>query len=191
MNRILFLAIAVALTTPLVSEAGWRDYLPYRRLTMAQNGMYPEFPKDSSLVAKSGFMFKTDEVARGDIIIFNVQLETGTALFLWRVIGLPGDKVQITKQGVVVNGTSLKTKLLDKDGAYEIYEEANNGVTYRVAYKSSLSAADRKVLQYEVPQKHFFVMGDNRDNAMDSRLLGFISFTKTVGVVKNNRTVQD
>ena len=91
---------------------------------------------------------------RGDIIVF-IYPEDKSKDYIKRVIGLPGDRIQIHGKQIFVNGVVFE----DKYGHYD--ERVGN----------SSRPLDGK---WEVPKGHYFVMGDNRDHSADSRFWGFV-----------------
>ena len=90
---------------------------------------------------------------RGDIIVF-IYPEDKSKDFIKRVIGTPGDRVQMQDKQLLVNGQPFD----DKYGYYD--EKAGN--------------PSRSFGPVVVPEDHYFVMGDNRDHSMDSRFWGFV-----------------
>lgn len=125
---------------------------------------------------------------RGDIIVFrpNHDLETD---YIKRLVGLPGDKIQV-KEGVLrINGTPVERELTgtySPDGSngngVPIYTETlPNGVSYQTLDLSPISPGD-DTREFLVPEGHYFMMGDNRDNSSDSRFaVGFVPFENLVG----------
>ncbi|MFC4811203.1 signal peptidase I [Paenibacillus sp. GCM10023250] len=94
---------------------------------------------------------------RGDIVIIDGP-ESDKRL-IKRVIGLPGDVIDFTGDGrVIVNGQPLEEP-----------------------YVNGLSYANGMKVPYTVPAKHLFVMGDNRENSQDSRMLGPIALSSIEG----------
>ena len=102
-----------------------------------------------------------DPTRRGDIIVFKYPEEPERD-FIKRVIGLPGETLELKKKRVYINGTML-------DEPY---------VHYLVPPDEENGAGDFDVrVQYgpeTVPEGHYFMMGDNRDNSQDSRYWGFM-----------------
>ena len=137
---------------------------------------------------------------RGDVAVFKLPSD-GRTDYIKRVIGLPGDKVQIIDGEVFINDKKLIYK---KIGVYSdnnlvnrkkralgcrnedleiLTETLPNGRSYEILNSAIESYADNTGV-YNVPENHFFMMGDNRDNSQDSRYLksvGFVPFNNLVG----------
>jgi signal peptidase I len=92
--------------------------------------------------------------SRGDIIVFIFPKDESKD-FIKRLIGLPGEKIEIKGREIFIDGKRL-------DDPYGDYEDENN-TGKRCLYCS-----------VTVPEGHYFVMGDNRDNSDDSRYWGFV-----------------
>ena len=127
---------------------------------------------------------------RGDIAVFKTPEDNRTD-YIKRVIGLPGDKVRVTNGEIYLNQIKvLRNKLndfIDNDKNAFIkrirkYEEFHNNLTFEVLDIMDNGIADNTEL-FIVPEGHFFVMGDNRDNSQDSRFktVGFIPLENLVG----------
>jgi signal peptidase I len=96
----------------------------------------------------------------GDIIVF-IYPEDKSKDFIKRVIGIPGDKIQMQGKQVLVNGIPF-------DDKYGFYDEKTGG-------------SSRSFGPVVVPKDHYFVMGDNRDHSLDSRFWGFVPSTAIKG----------
>ena len=106
-----------------------------------------------------------DPIKRGDIIVFKYP-EDPTRDFIKRVIGLPGDMIEMRNKKVYVNG-----KPLDEPYAHFIYPPDEGGSS-----APDVSTGDllRSFPLMTVPSDMYFMMGDNRDNSQDSRYWGFM-----------------
>ena len=132
------------------------------------------------------------EPKRGEIAVFKLPSDSSTD-YIKRVVGLPGDKIQM-KNGVLhINGEAVKRVAAgtfsrdDVMGGLEIpiyVETLPNGVSYETLDLTINGDGDRTGV-FEVPEGHYFMMGDNRDNSLDSRFdVGFVPFENFVGPAK-------
>lgn len=121
---------------------------------------------------------------RGDVIVFKLPSDTGVN-YIKRLVGLPGDKIQVKDSVLYINGQMLpRTRIknfLDEDAKGnkleipQYIETMPNGVAYRVLDQDPNGPLDNTEI-YTVPDRNFFFMGDNRDNSQDSRVLGMVGF---------------
>ena len=130
-------------------------------------------------------VYRLSEPQRGDIVVFkwpvNPQID-----FIKRIIGMPGDIIEVKGERVYINGEELYLKLIDKvqeDGTIKlIYEETlPNGLKHKIALYENPFMFRKDVGPIRVPEGHYFVMGDNRDNSEDSRYWGFVPRENIVG----------
>ena len=106
-------------------------------------------------------------IERGDIIVFKFPEEPERD-FIKRVIGLPGDTLELRNQTVLINGQALTEPY-----AHYLFPPAAEG-----QMEGDLR---RKYGPVTVPDSHFFMMGDNRDDSQDSRFWGFLPETYVKG----------
>jgi len=141
-----------------------------------QEGMYPTIPAGTRIFVNRRPYSKSSSVRRGDVIVF-VRTQDGKRYnYIWRVIGIPGDRIAIEADKVTLNGQALKRNNVRTEGKLTIYQEIIDGNTYEVAYNSSAPLSSRPNASMVVPSDEFFVLGDNRYNAVDSRYFGCVSF---------------
>src|SRR6266851_3924578 len=129
---------------------------------------------------------------RGDVVVFRLPKDTSTD-YIKRVIGLPGDKIQVIDGIVNINGVPVKHERAEdfieteegtRDAPVKRWTETlPNGVTFNTLDLVDNGFADNTQV-YTVPPEHYFMMGDNRDNSQDSRVLaavGYVPFENIVG----------
>jgi signal peptidase I len=114
--------------------------------------------------------------ARGDVIVFRLPRDPGHDVYIKRLIGLPGDRVQVVRGAVFVNGKAIPRESAglardhDDPGriAPRVIETAPSGKRYVTFGGAPEGEADNTDV-YVVPEGKYFFMGDNRDNSADSR----------------------
>ncbi len=153
------------------------DYLFVSKLSYGYSRH--SFPFSMSLF--SGRLFFT-EPERGDVMVFKLPKDNKTD-YIKRIIGLPGDRIQVRGGILHINGQALKRQRIGKyrsENGTNIYmtkylETLPNGRVHPILERSDNSEFDN-TLVYRVPPDHYFAMGDNRDNSLDSRALNDVGF---------------
>jgi signal peptidase I len=132
------------------------------------------------------------EPKRGDIVVFKLPRNPKID-YIKRLIGLPGDRIQVQDGVVSINGEPVKRvrkgSWMPEHGGPEVpvyVETLPNGVSYETLDLSQHSDGDNTKV-FEVPPDHYFFMGDNCDNSLDSRWsaveqgVGYVPFENLVG----------
>ena len=132
------------------------------------------------------------EPQRGDVVVFKLPSNTGVD-YIKRVVGLPGETIQVRRGRLYIDNELVEREPV---GLKKI-ENPRHGNTNMIEYIETLPGgvmhsiyeeSDDEVLDntdvYTVPEGHYFMMGDNRDNSQDSRVshvVGYVPFENFVG----------
>jgi len=135
------------------------------------------------------------EPKRGDIVVFRPPLITRRDDYIKRLIGLPGDKIQVKDGELFINGKPVQREQIanleveNEEGKKFIikqYKETlDTGVSYTTWDVTKQGALDNTE-EFTIPEDNYFMMGDNRDNSRDSRdeHIGFIPKEYLIGKAK-------
>tara|TARA_B100002003_G_scaffold251057_1_gene292843 strand:- start:1301 stop:2029 length:729 start_codon:yes stop_codon:yes gene_type:complete len=131
---------------------------------------------------------------RGDVIVFKTPADNRTD-YIKRLIGIPGDSVQIIDKELYLNDVKIKKEKIESLSSVNCGNEVlevnffketlPNGNNYITAYRNNGTMLNTD--KFIVPEDHYFFMGDNRDCSKDSRFLssvGYVSFNNFVGKAK-------
>jgi len=132
------------------------------------------------------------EPQRGDVAVFKLPRDNSTD-YIKRIIGLPGDQIQMKEGTLYINGAAVPKKRAgdfltrEEEGPVRriprYQETLPNGVSYMVLDSEPNGPFDNTTT-FKVPQGHYFMMGDNRDNSQDSRALwavGYVPYENLIG----------
>lgn len=165
------------------------DYLFVSKMSYG----YSKHSLPLSMPLIKGRIFYT-QPERGDVIVFKMPSDNKTD-YIKRLIGLPGDKIQMKDGRLYINGEMVDRKsegeyvLRDESGKamrFEKYTETlPNGMRHPILEATDEGPFDNTE-EFTVPEDHFFMMGDNRDNSLDSRSVkvGFVPKNNLVGKAK-------
>ena len=127
---------------------------------------------------------------RGDVVVFKLPTDNSTD-YIKRVIGLPGDRIQVREGQLYINGNLVPRKripdyMYKEDGSiiplHQYIETLPNGVQHRII-KITDNGPMNNTQIYTVPPHDYFMMGDNRDNSEDSRVLSAVGYVPEVNLV--------
>lgn len=117
--------------------------------------------KDEEILILNKLKYRFQEIQRGDIVSLK---HADTKYLIKRIIGLPGDTVKIENNAVYLNGKKYEEPYLVEDLEYDDF--------------------DLKDLEYSViPENMYFVLGDNRENSLDSREIGLVKKEDIIGKI--------
>jgi len=148
--------------TFIVNRAAYDLRVPYSRITL----------------------FHTGSPRRGDIV--QAQLPAHIGLGIKRVVGLPGETIEVRENRVIVNGRPLPVQPLDNTDFGWVPAAHRMGSTvvmedgHWAAYTPGKSQY-RSSLPVQLGHGEYFLMGDNRDNSFDSRAFGLVSRERILG----------
>lgn len=135
---------------------------------------------------------KAHQPQRGDVVVFKLPSNTSID-YIKRIIALPGETVQVKSGRLYINAdmiprTAIGDQTLEKDNGTSVTVRAYQqtlpgGKTFTIYEENDYGPLDNTPL-FTVPENHYFVMGDNRDNSQDSRVthaVGAVPFENLVG----------
>ena len=138
--------------------------------------------------------FFAKQPERGDLVVFKTPADNRTD-YIKRLIGMPGDTIQFVDGKLLLNDNEILRRPITNSqiircGKFFLetnsyIEKLPNGIEYTTTYKKKGTLKNTK--KYEVPENHFFLLGDNRDCSKDSRYLesvGYVNHLNLVGKAK-------
>lgn len=147
--------------------------------------MNPTMQPGDRVVASLNY-YDNNPIQQGDIVVFN---SPQGGIWTFRVIGLPSDSIEIKEGKVYVNNqlnqlTTTGEYVLDDQEVIQYQEQLNPTKTIKtLRYKKIIMTDTQTFDRIRVPENEYFLMGDNRDNAFDSRFIGTIKKGDILGRV--------
>lgn len=124
-------------------------------------------------------LYEISDPKRGDIVVFDS--EAADKRLIKRVIGVPGDVVELKNNRLYINGEAARYSAVTEAGGTLRLDEAIAGFAHRMQVNKRFQSAAASFGPLTVPSGHYLVLGDNRDNSADSRVIGFVPRREIVG----------
>lgn len=161
-----------------VANAATLPMKEFKTFSVPSASMVPTVVPGEVVMARK---IAADQVKRGDLVVFKLPSDTRVD-YVKRVVGLPGETIQLVKGKVLINGVALEQQ---ENGTYQdeahhltlkrYQEEAGNGRRYELLKLSDDRPLENTVA-VTVPPGSYFMLGDNRDNSQDSRMATLVGF---------------
>ena len=135
------------------------------------------------VVAERASAWNGRALRRGDIIIFRYPIDLSQT-FVFRVVGVPGDRLRLINKQVYLNGKLIEEPyVIHKTPYMDAYRDNFPSSPNTQVYEPALDMLDNHVVDQEVvvPPRKYFAMGDNRDLSLDSRYWGFVPHENIIG----------
>lgn len=134
---------------------------------------------DLRLPLTSISLYRHAEPQRGDIVVFDSQ--RADKRLVKRVIGLPGDVVELRQNRLILNGEFAKYSLRQRTSNTVYLSEELAGKKHDIMLHLQNHNPLSSFGPVQVPSNHYLVLGDNRDNSADSRVYGFVTRDEIIG----------
>lgn len=131
----------------------------------------------------SRYVLPYQDIKQGDIVVFRYPVDIKQT-FVKRVIGVPGDRIRIENKQVLRNGERLnEVYKVHKTEYIDSYRDNFPSSPYLPITEGAVEMLEKNTKGGEiiVPPDSYFVMGDNRDNSLDSRFWGFVPRANIIG----------
>ena len=123
-------------------------------------------------------LVKFGDPERGDIIVFDSKVSN--IRLVKRVVGIPGDVIKMQDNKLVINAQTLDYDTLKSSPTFEDRTENLLGVKHSVRVRTNRSNSS-SFASLIIPNNYYLVLGDNRDNSADSRVIGLVPRNEIVG----------
>ena len=198
----IFIALVVALLIRYVFYQPFRipskSMLP--NLLVGDHLLANRIGYGTMLPCSKEFIFNPiNEIKRGDVVIFHwpgyknsIKCPNGgfvgifSIFYIKRVVGIPGDTIELYDNSIKINGKKISYPIgktfKDEEKEFQIVINKFDKKNVETIYSKNSDISDGQDLKVKVPLNMYFVLGDNRDNSLDSRFWGFVTRENIIGV---------
>lgn len=125
-------------------------------------------------------ILETGVPQRGDIVVFNSKI--ADKRLVKRVVGMPGDEIQMVSNQLYINSKPAEYEIIARQNqAYQLTEKLPQTKDHMVQIFQKGASKHSSFPSITVPDDHYLVLGDNRDNSADSRYFGFVPRREIIG----------
>jgi signal peptidase I len=179
-----FVYVAIVLCAVLLSAA-LSPFLQIESFAVASESGFPTLRQGERVMTYS---IAPEELARGDMVILRLPRDPRIS-YVRRIVGLPGERVRMLQGHVLINNMPLHRTVVDSDRspsaiAGDTFVEATpEGKGYLVLNQGPDRPLDT-VQEQRVPEGHYWVLGDNRDDSIDSRAMFQVGFVPAQNIYR-------
>jgi len=134
---------------------------------------------DVRLPLTSISLYQLEDPQRGEIVVFDSRL--ADKRLVKRVIGVPGDVIELRHNQLILNGDPAEYSLLGQTADTLYMSEVIAGSEHQIMLQPQYPSPINSFGPVQVPPNHYLVLGDNRDNSADSRVYGFVARDEIIG----------
>ena len=152
----------------------------YEAFWVPSSSMFPTIHNGDRILANK-IVYLDEEPQRGDIIVFP-NPDNRKIKAVKRIVAIPGDSVELKNNELYLNGRKLRReRISENQQKEEFFREHNDKANYKILLTSPQNQNSADFTKVIVPKGFCFVLGDNRNNSVDSRSYGLIPLATIIG----------